>query len=217
MSGDIVIHAVNRTTTGSSNARRLRHDGRFPGVLYSQGNVGVNVAINEHEYEMKLKGHPSENLILDLDLEGTTHKVLLREVQHNPLTGRILHVDFNEVAKGQKLRVPVTVELVGEAEGVKAGGVLETLVHNVDVECIPSNLPEKIIFDVSHLQIGDHASVADLDLDPSKVTVLTPGDVAIANVAAPRVATAEEVAEEAGESGEDQTAASADAEASAEG
>lgn len=216
MSSEIVITAVKRETTGSSNARRLRHEGRFPGVLYSHGKAGVNVAINEHEYQIKLKGRPSENLILDLDLDGTTHKVLLREVQHDPLTGRVLHVDFNEVTKGQKLRVPVTVELVGEAEGVKAGGVLETLVHHVEVECIPSNLPEVITYDVSGLNIGDHATVADLDVDASKVVILTPGDVAIANVAAPRVSTAEEEAEEAGEAGDEATA-SEESEAPAEG
>ncbi len=201
MSADqIVINAEKREATGSANSRRLRHDGKFPGILYSQGKEGVNVAINEHEYDQKLKGHPSENMILDLDLEGKKHKVLLREVQHDALTGRVLHVDFNEVAKGQKLRVPVSVELVGEAEGVKAGGVLETLVHHVEVECIPSNLPETIVYDVSHLNVGDHASVSDLDVDTDKVTILTPGDVAIANVAAPRVVA--DVTEEEGEEGE---------------
>lgn len=198
----ILIQAEPRTPGKSSDAKRLRKQGRVPGVLYSQGNAGVHVSINAHDYMMSLKGHPSENLILDLKLDGDTHTCLLREVQQEPLSGELLHLDFNEVRKGQKLHVPVHIELHGDAPGVKdQGGVLEFVMDLVDVECTPDNLPEKIELDISSLAMNERLTVGDLDLSGLNVTVTTDPEAVVAQVTPPRVL--EEDEDEESEEGAD--------------
>lgn len=183
----IQLNAETRTAGSKGKPGRMRRAGMLPGVIYGKGKTGRMVSVNEHEFTNQLKGHPSENLMLDLNLDGKVLTVLLREVQQNAITGKVLHLDFNEVAKDQKIRVHVAVELHGEAAGVKAGGTLETLLSQVEVECLPDDLVEVIVFDVSAMQVGDHASVEDLQIDREKIHILTAPEVGIASIAAPRV------------------------------
>ncbi|MBU0676769.1 MAG: 50S ribosomal protein L25 [Verrucomicrobia bacterium] len=201
MSEETKILATKREAGGTSEARGLRREGRIPAVVYTSGKAAKSVALNERDFEAMLRHHTSENVIVDLDIEGDkVRHVLLKEVQHHPVSGSILHIDFYEVKKGQKIKVDIPVELVGEPIGVtRDGGVLEHVLREVEVECLPKDLVEQFALDVSGLEIGDHLLVKDLAVDPSKYELLTDEDLAVAAVAAPRLV--EEVTEEEGAEG----------------
>ena len=146
-----------------------------------------------------LKGHTSEQFILDLDVTGSQPcKALIKEIQRHPVSHRIIHVDLNAISMTRKLRIEVPVRLTGEPVGVaQQGGVLDHMVRAVLVECLPTDIPEIFVLDVTNLNIGDRLTVADVKVDKSKVTVLSAADLAIVAVAAPRAE--EEVAPVAAE------------------
>ncbi len=189
MASSIKVSAAPRAVFGSSASRRLRSKGWFPGVVYGAGKSGQSVQVNEHEFRKSLHGHSSEHVLLDLDIEGQdTIKVLLQEVQHNSLTGQITHADFHEISMTEKLRVEVRIELTGVPSGVsQQGGVLEHLLREVEIECLPGDLMEVIKVDVSGLKLGENLPVSAIQLDASKYAIITDGDLAVAMVAMPKV------------------------------
>jgi len=187
MAQAVKISVAPRAAKGSSESRRLRRSGWFPGIVYGAGKDVQMVQVNEHEFRRSLHGHSSEHVLLDLDIQGQEmKKVLLQEVQHNSLTGKITHADFHEVSMTEKLRVEVGIHLVGLPVGVsQGGGVLEHLLREVEIECLPGDLMEVIEIDVSGLNIGDSLNVSDIKLDTSKYHIITHGELAVAMVAAP--------------------------------
>lgn len=200
MSKDIKLKASKREVGGSGAARRMRREGMLPGAVHGEEGDVIPVKMNSHDFEQMLHHHTSEYLIMGIEIDGAEpRKVLLTEVQHEPVTGDVIHVDFKEISMTEKIRVGVGIELVGEAEGVvQQGGVLEHPLRELDVECLPDDLVETIDVDVSALRIGDTLFVRDVEIDP-KLTVLTDPDTAIAAVGAPRKeeeSTAEEQAAE---------------------
>ena len=184
---DAKLVVSSRELKGSSNARRMRRAGQVPGVIYSDGAAAREVSIPAHEFKQILSHHSGEQMMVAIELDGQDKSVLLKEVQHEPLSGDVVHVDFQEVSMTKKLKVPVSIELVGEAEGVKAGGVLEHSLFSVEMECLPGDILEKIEADVSAVEIGGQLYVKDLAVDASKYTILTEGDIIVATVLAPRV------------------------------
>ncbi|MFC1498864.1 50S ribosomal protein L25 [Verrucomicrobiota bacterium] len=203
---DIIKNEIivsKREVSGSSVVRRLRKEGILPGIIInSDEKKSQLIQMNFHDFTVMLKHHRSESLILDLKLNGgKAKKVLLKEVQHDPISDDVLHVDFIEVSMTQKMRVNVPVTLVGEPVGVsQEGGVLEQLQRELNVECLPGDLVETVEADVSSLAIGDTLMVKDLIVD-SKLTVLTEDEMVVASVSAPSVE--EEVVPEAAEEGEE--------------
>lgn len=187
MATSVKISASQRDVKGSSQSRRLRRTGWFPGVVYGTGKQNQLVQVNEHDFRKSLTGHSSEHVLLDLDIEGQPGiKALLQEVQRNPLTGQITHADFHEISMTEKLRIEIRVELAGTPVGVtQGGGVLEHILREVEIECLPADLMESIRVDVSQLNIGDNISVSDIKLDPARYTIITEGNLAVAMVAAP--------------------------------
>lgn len=187
MAQAIKISASPRLNKGSSDCRRLRRSGSFPGIVYGAGKPQVMVEVNEHEFRKGLHGHSSEHVLLDLDIKGLeTKKVILQEVQHNSLTGVITHADFHEVSMTEKLRVEIQVELIGTPVGVtQGGGVLEHLLREVEIECLPGDLMEHVELDVSALNIGENLTVGDIKLDAAKYHIITDPELAVAAVAAP--------------------------------
>jgi large subunit ribosomal protein L25 len=169
----------------------LRREGWIPGVVNSPQGESHLIRLNRHDFELRLQHHASENLILDLVVDDAPpKKVLLKEVQHDYVTGAVLHADFVEISMTRRMRVNVPLRLVGEPVGVtQEGGVLEHPLREIAVECLPGDLVEQIEVDVSHLTIGDSLLVRDVVVDP-KLTILTAREVAVALVSAPR---AEEV------------------------
>jgi large subunit ribosomal protein L25 len=197
MDKDTKLVAQARGVSGSAAARRLRREGWLPGILNSGDGASHAVQLNRHDFELLLHHHASESMVLDLEVDGAKpRKVLLKEVQHDGVTGEPLHADFVEISMTEKMRVPVPVTLLGEAIGVvQDGGILDQPTREVEVECLPTDLVEELTIDVTALTIGDSVTVADLVVDP-KLTIVTPGDVAIASVGAPRIEEEEEPAEE---------------------
>jgi len=198
MSDKITMVAEKREKQGSGASGRLRSTGLLPCIIYGGGKEGEMVQVNEHEFTQLMHHHASESLLVQLDLEGKKREVLVKAVQHHPVTTKILHVDFQEIDMKKKIRYEIPVELTGEASGVtQQGGVQEQLLRMVEIECLPSDMIEFATIDVTPLNIGDRVSVGDLDLDEERYTVLTAPEVAIATVMAPRVQ--EEVDEGEGE------------------
>ena len=197
---EIVVAATSRTETGKNCNRRLRAKGFIPGVLYGAGKPPVAVSVSPKEIVRILRSGAGENTLADLDLAGDRRKVILKEFQVEPLKDRLLHADFYEVALDKPIHVDVHVELRGVPVGVKTqGGLLDFVTRELQIECLPLDIPEKIVVDVSGLELGRHLRVSDLALG-DKVKVLTGADVVVAHVVAPKAevsATAEAEAEAA--------------------
>jgi large subunit ribosomal protein L25 len=194
-----------RTVTGKGVARKLRRDRRIPGVLYGRGRDPVLLDLDEREFVKLVSDHSASNLIVDLTVSDGSDviKTLIREVQVDPVSGSVLHVDLNQISLTEQIEVEVPIELEGIPEGVKnAGGILQHTVRTVALRCFPHNMPDKIEVDVSHLEIGDAIRVADLDL--KDVELLAEPDTTLASVVPPAkveeaVPAEEEVAAEAEE------------------
>lgn len=191
---DTKLIAKKRDLEGSSNARRLRSAGSLPGVIYGDEKEPVSIEINMHDFEQLLHHHASESLIVDIELESEgVMSVLVKDVQHHPVTSDLLHVDLQRVAADKPIHVDIPLELTGDAAGVKAGGSLDHVMHSIGVECLPADLVEAIEFDVSDMEIGSVLHVSDLGLS-NKFKLLVDEDAIVASVAAPKGE--EEAAEE---------------------
>ena len=187
---EIVVAAQSRAETGKNVNRRLRTKGLIPGILYGTRKDTVPVAVSPKEIVSILRSKSGENTLFDLDLGGAKRKVILKEFQVEPLKGQLLHADFYEVALDKTLEVKVHIELTGAPVGVKVqGGVLDFVTRELEIECLPTDIPEKVEVDVSGLELGKHLRVSDLKV-PEKVKVLTELDLVVVHVVAPR---AEEV------------------------
>ncbi|HEY7515734.1 MAG TPA: 50S ribosomal protein L25 [Vicinamibacteria bacterium] len=183
---EYVVPAESRSETGKNANRRLRERGLIPGTLYGAKKETISVSVSPREIGTILKSAAGANTLFDLDLGGLKRKVILKEYQREPLKGQILHADFYEVALDKTLEVKVHLELTGVPVGVKTqGGVLDFVTRELEVECLPADIPEKIVIDVSHLEMNKHFRVSELKLS-DKVKILTGLDVVIAHVVVPR-------------------------------
>jgi len=206
---EIVVSAEKRTEKGKNVNRRLRVSGRIPGVLYGGSKEPVPVAVSPKDISAVLRSASGENTLFDLDLGGSRRKVILKEYQIEPIKGKLLHADFYEVALDKLLEVKVHVEVTGTPVGVKVqGGILDFVTRELEIECLPTDIPDKIVVDVSELELGKHIRVSDLKLS-DKLTMLTEPDIVIVHVVAPR---AEEVVATAAVEGAEAEAAGATAE-----
>ena len=193
MGKEIKLSANKRETSGSSAAKALRRTGFVPAVVYGE-KAACSIKINSRAFDSMIIHNSSENLIVDLDVDGTVIKALLREVQHDVMMGAVLHADFLEISMTKKMRVTITIELKGEPVGVsQQSGILEHLLRQVEVECLPGDLVDSFEVDVTELGLGKTMMIRDIKLD-SKYTVLTSGDVAVATVVAPREEKVDEAA-----------------------
>lgn len=202
MATALKVSAEARTSKGTSQARRLRREGKIPGIVYGVGKTPQNVQVDARSFTRSLHAQSSEHVMMDLEIgTGDLRKVLLQDVQHHPISGDIIHADFHEISLTEKLRVKVPVRLVGEPTGVsQQGGVLEHLVREIEIECLPLDIPEHLDLDVSNLAVGQGFKAGDIQLDAAKFRLVADKDLAIAAVSAQRAE--EEVAEPAAASAE---------------
>lgn len=189
--------AQKREGSGKGVARKLRAAGRVPAVLYGQGADPVSLSVDARELLHLMHTGAGANVLVDLIVDGEEHLAMPREVQRDHIKGRFFHVDFLAVSRTQKITVNVPVRLVGDSVGVKAGGVLEHHLWEVQVECLPTEVPEAIETDVSGLEIGDSIKVAELRAPEGAVILSNPEDsvVAVAQPQARDVELEEEAAE----------------------
>lgn len=196
---DIKLIAKKRELDGSSNARRLRGEGSLPGVVYGGDKEPVSVMVDTHDLEQILHHHASESVMIEIDLEGEGDtRVLVKEIQHHPVTSDLVHVDMQRVVAGQTMNVDIQIELVGEAAGVKAGGTLDHVMHSISVECLPKDIVEAIEVDVSDLEIGQNLHVSDLGIDDT-FKVLVDSDAIVCGVSGPMAEVDEDEEAAAGE------------------
>ncbi|HSR88564.1 MAG TPA: 50S ribosomal protein L25 [Pontiella sp.] len=194
---DKKLIAKKRSLEGSSNARRMRSSGKLPGVVYGSGQPPVSIEIDLHDFEQILHHHTSESLLIDINLEGEGDlPVLVKDVQHHPVSSELIHVDLLRVEANKPISVDIALELVGEAAGVKAGGILDHVMHSIAVECLPGDLVESFGVDVSGLEIGQSLHVSDLNID-SRYKLLVDEEAIVAGVSGPKTEEEEET-EEAG-------------------
>jgi large subunit ribosomal protein L25 len=183
---EIVVAAESRTESGKNANRRLRAAGKIPGILYGTGSKPTAVAVNPKSIGAILRSATGENTLFDLDLGGKKRTVILKEYQIEPLKHQLLHADFYEVALDKVLEIKVHIELRGTPVGVKVeGGVLDFVTRELEISCLPKDIPGKIEVDISHLELGKHLRVSDLKI-PDNVKVLTEPGVVVAHVVAPR-------------------------------
>ncbi len=198
------LKAYPRTEKGKEFAKRLRGEGKIPAVIYGKDMEPVGLYLDRQETEHLFYRISVENTIVDLAVEGEKEafQTLIREIQTEPHRPNILHVDFLRIQKGVAVELEIPISLEGVPVGVKeGGGVLEQIINELRVKCIPSLIPEVVSLDVSGLVVGDALHVSDVDLGEG-VEILVDPERTICSVAVPKVILAEEEEEE-GEEGEE--------------
>jgi len=186
MSSVIQINGTRRAGLGKGGARKARAAGQIPGVLYGRGEAPVPVAVVGREFQGALRSHKGANAIVNLRLDGAEYTALVRDAQYDPLSRALVHLDFQRISLTESIEIAVVLRPVGLAAGVKDGaGILEMIVRELQVRCLPTAIPEAIEVDVSALNIGDSVHVRDLKAEG--ITILTDPDVTIATVVAPTV------------------------------
>jgi large subunit ribosomal protein L25 len=202
MSKKAVLKAEKREGTGKGVARKLRAVGRVPAVLYGRELDSLHLSIDAHEADHLFHSISVDNTIVSLEVEGEKKpfETLVREIQMHPWRGAMLHVDFLRIQAGVAVDLDVPVHLTGVPVGVRLnGGVLEQILHDLAVRCIPSKIPESFTLDVTNLDLNDSLHVSDIPLEEG-IELRMPGDQTICMVAVPRVAE-EETEGEAAEPG----------------
>ena len=181
----IQLKGARREQIGKGGARRARAAGQIPAVLYGHGETPQPLAVDFHEFEVALRGHKGGNAIVNLNVPGGEVTALVRDVQYDPVSRTIIHLDFQHISLTEQIVVEVAVHFIGIPVGVKdGGGILEHLVRTLEVRCLPTAIPPSIDVDVTALNIGQNLHVRDLA--PGKgYEMITDGDVAVAAVVAP--------------------------------
>jgi large subunit ribosomal protein L25 len=185
---EVTLKVEKRESAGKAVAKRLRAEGKIPAIIYGQGEETVPLTMDGRTFHGILHAHYGENVIFNVKIPGQRSmlKAIIREVQHNPVDGEILHVDFQHISMTEKITVKVPLLLIGSPEGVRnKGGILEHILHDLEIECLPGDIPEHIEVDVAALDVGDSIHVSDLSVEGVKV--LTEEARSIATVVPPTV------------------------------
>lgn len=186
----VTLAATPRDKTGKGAARQIRFRKKVPAVIYGHGRPSQPLELDAKALEMALIGIEPASTIIEIELEGKKSRTLIREIQRHPVRPDIIHVDFYEVRAGEKVTLQIPIRLTGTADGVRnAGGVLDQVMREVEIEVLPEHIPDRVELDVTPLLIGHSLHVRDLVIP--NATILTQADLTIATVVPPR---AEEVA-----------------------
>jgi large subunit ribosomal protein L25 len=199
---DITLVAEQRPEKGSRPSGRLRRAGKVPAVVYGLDSDTLMVTVPARDLGHILSGESGANTLITLKVDDDDVLTLARQIQRHPTRGELMHVDFIRIRRDVAVSAEIPVHLVGEATGVRDGGLLEQLIFNLTIEAMPGNIPVSLEVDVSALAIGDQVRVSDVPLGEGVATQVE-DDTVVAQVAAPRVVTEEEEGELAeGEAGE---------------
>ncbi len=178
-----IVEAQPREAGSKNDARRVRKGGKVPAVVYGAGKQPVSVSVDPKQMSRILHSESGHNTIFDLQLDGERTKAMIVDWQYEPIKGALLHLDLKRIAMDQRLKVSVPVMLKGEAAGVKQqGGILDQVAREIEIECLPGDIPSHIDADVSHLVFGQSLRVADLPVDRDKVRIITAAEQVIAHV-----------------------------------
>jgi large subunit ribosomal protein L25 len=184
----IIVEGAPRSDRGKNEAKRLRKTGKVPAVLYGGKGEALSLALNTKQIGAILRSPTGHNTLFQVDLAGKHEPAILKDWQVDPLSGNLLHVDLVRVAMDVRMRVKVPVHTFGEPAGVKQqGGVFEVVTREVEVECLPAEIPTEFKVDVSGLMLGDQLRAKDLPIDTSKLKLITDPERVLAHVVALKV------------------------------
>jgi large subunit ribosomal protein L25 len=193
---ELVVQSENRTEFGKNVNRRLRASGRIPSVVYGSSYETRHLSVDPADVIQILHSESGHNTIFKLEVGDALVDVLIRDLQLDPIKGTLMHADFQTVALDELMEFQVPVDIQGTPVGVKnSGGILDVVMREIDVECLPTEVPDSIPVDVSELEIGDSVRVSVLSVD-EKVKILSDTELVVAHVVPPRIEVEEEVVEE---------------------
>jgi large subunit ribosomal protein L25 len=202
MTDTVSIAAQAREKIGKSSGPMAR-EGKIPAVLYGAGRDSLAISIDQHDFEQFMKAHATGATLVKVDLDGESVNAVIKDVQHSPIKGSIIHVDFLAIRMDEKLQAAVSINLVGDSEGIKEGGILMQNMREVLVEALPTDLPDAIDIDITELTIGSTLHVSDL-VAPANVEIVDDAQGIICSITLPtEEPTEEEIAELLGEEGEE--------------
>ncbi|MBN2460996.1 MAG: 50S ribosomal protein L25 [Candidatus Cloacimonetes bacterium] len=208
---NIKFNAEKRELGRKSDLKNIRNRGYIPAVIYGEGKTGINISLEEITFLKEYKKTIGEMVFFDISVDGKKYTTIIKDRQFNPLTHRLTHIDFQQLHKGKAITLNVPLKYTGEPSGVKSGGSLEILVRELEISCLPKDIPEDIVVDVSKLEIGDAIHLQDVKL--AGLDTKMPKDTPIVAVRAPR---REEELEKEKEEEAEEKAEEAEAEESAE-
>lgn len=189
---DINITAKKRTKSTKGAVNKLRREGNVPGVLYSKGSEPVNIFVEE--LSLKPVVYTSEVHLVNLKIENQDNvRSILKDIQFDPLTDRIVHVDFQAVTLGKAIQLQVPISFIGSAVGVKEGGKLQQNLHKLDIQCLPKDIPQHLEVDITNLHIGKSILVSDLSFE--NIEILSAGDTVVVSISAIKDSTDEKTDE----------------------
>ena len=197
---EIAIAATARTDTGKGSARRTRREGNIPAVVYGPEIEPMVLAVPEREFRAAMKAAHTSS-ILNLNVDGKENRVILRELQRDPVTNKVVHLDFHAISMTKPINISLPINFVGTPIGVKTdGGIMQATMRELEISCLPTNIPDEFEIDVSELGIGDSLHVSDLNIPD--VDILTPERRTVVVISAPTVIKSEVTeGEEEGEEG----------------
>lgn len=185
---EVKLKAYLREERGKQAAKRLRNSGMIPAVIYGHKEESIPISIESSELGRLLRQEKGDNVIVNLSWDKKGKKTIIKEVQRNPVTSEVIHVDFQHLIPTEKIEIDVPILLMGTPVGVKEGGLVEHVVRKISVRCLPKNIPSHLELDVSELKIGESVHVSDLTVkngeildrpEETVVTVITPRGYAV--------------------------------------
>jgi large subunit ribosomal protein L25 len=184
----IIVQGAPRTTRGKNEARRLRVSGNVPATLYGGKGEALSLAVNTKQVTAILRSETGHNTLFQVDFGGKQEPAIVKDWQVDPVSGNLLHVDLLRVAMDVRMKVKVPVHTFGEPAGVKVqGGVFEIVTREVEVECLPADIPTEFRVDVSGLMLNQSSRASDLAFDKTKIRLLTDANAVLAHVVTLRV------------------------------
>jgi large subunit ribosomal protein L25 len=203
------LKAATRQGTGKSVTRKLRVQGTLPAVLYGAGSEATSLTISAADFDLLYRARQGSNFVLNLSVDDAAPILsIVRERQRHPVTGRVIHVDLQRISMDKPIHVEVPIVITGESRGVKDfGGILEHLLRRVEISCLPADIPDSIVVDISEMRLNETLHVADLKVP--NVELLAEPARAVVSIAAPRLVKAGTEGTAAAAEGEDADAADA--------
>ncbi|HED13719.1 MAG TPA: 50S ribosomal protein L25/general stress protein Ctc [Gammaproteobacteria bacterium] len=208
MSTQYELNVQTRDEKGTAAGRRIRHQGRLPAVVYGGKSGNAQISVDQLEILLKLEDSSFRSSVISLRNGKKREKVIIRDIQMQPQKHRVLHMDFQRIKAGEAIHLPVSLHLTGEEQspGLLEGGLLSHLITEVEISCLPDDLPDQLTIDISKLETGDVLHLSDIELPETvELTALNSDgeDLAVVTIMAPKAAVEESADEEEEEAGSD--------------
>ncbi|MGB0291874.1 MAG: 50S ribosomal protein L25 [Luteolibacter sp.] len=192
MSKTTTIQAETRARSGSGVLKQLRREGLLPSVIYGKGIENINLKINAKAFRQILANSSSDSIVVNLEIDGNdTRMAFLKDVQYDALSGQALHADFRAIDDKTTITASVSVQAIGTAPGVAAGGLVDMQVHSLEISCLPGDLPEVLEVDISGMEVGDSINIGGISFPPG-VTPTLNDEVVVVQITKPAAAISED-------------------------